>query len=72
MIELLIVGVIVGWAAWYSWTKLSKTASGKKACCEDGEGCAFKGFIDKEGNAGRLNCSEQDREKRLAEKRAED
>jgi hypothetical protein len=70
MLELMIIAVIVGWAGWYSWKKLSKTASGKQACCEQDEGCAFKGFIEKEGNGERLSCSETDRNNRVAKNRA--
>ena len=71
MAEMLIITAIVALAGVYAWKKLSKTMRGKKACCEQGEeSCAFKDFIDKEGNPGRLNCSEADREKRLAGKSA--
>lgn len=68
MTESLILFVIVGWALWYAWKKLSKTASGKKTCCGQGSGCSFKAFIEKEGNPGRLDCSAEDREKRQAGK----
>ncbi len=64
MIELLIVAVIVAWALWYSWKKLSKTASGKRSCCEQGGDCAFKNFVGKDGKTEQFNCSVQDREKR--------
>ncbi len=71
MAELLIISVIVGWALWYAWKRLSKTASGKKACCEQSEGCAFKDFIEKEGKGEPPGCSAEDRKKRLAGREAE-
>ncbi len=71
MIELLIIAVIVGWAGWYTWKKLSKTASGKKACCEQGDDCSFKDFMKKESNSERLDCSVEDRKKRPAGQEAQ-
>ena len=68
MAEMLIIAVIVAVAGWYAWKKLYAEARGKKACCEQGEGsCAFKDFIDKEGNPERLNCTADERKKRQAE-----
>lgn len=68
MLESVIIAVIVGIAGWYTWKKLAKTVSGKKACCDKGEdSCAFKDFLVSEnGNVERLNCSAADREKRMA------
>ncbi|MBW7995990.1 MAG: hypothetical protein FVQ81_05330 [Candidatus Glassbacteria bacterium] len=44
-------------AGYYAWNRLAPTAKGKEACCEDGEDCAFRDFIEKEGKGERLECA---------------
>lgn len=71
MTELLIIAVVVVLAAAYAWKKLSAEVSGKESCCEQSEDCSFRDFISKEGKAERLNCSADDRKKRLAGNKAD-
>jgi len=63
MLETIVIVAIVAVAAVFAWKKLAGTASGEKACCEDGEDCAFKDFIAKEGKPERLNCRATGRKK---------